>query len=130
MKRLLPVPILLLAACGGDAPAPAPAESAQAAVDSIPSIPTIGPDTITATMKMACTDGRAVLATYFKGPGSRVVLATEQDGPTVLPQVTSASGARYATPDGTMEWWNKGDSATWKSAKGTTQCGPNADALL
>ncbi len=127
MKRL--IPLVLLAACGGDAPAPAPADSAQLAVDTTPVIPTLGPDTITAAVKMACADGRAVLATYFRGPGSRVVVATEA-GPTVLPQVESGSGAHYATPDGKVEWWTKGDSATWKDAKGTTQCGPNPDVVL
>lgn len=128
MKRL--IPLCLLAACGGDAPAPAATDSAQAAVDTTPVVPTLGPDTITAAVKLACVDGRVVLATYFQGPGSRVVVSTEKDGPVTLPQVTAASGARYATPDGTVEWWNKGDSATWKDAKGTTQCGPNPDAVL
>jgi membrane-bound inhibitor of C-type lysozyme len=128
MKRLLP--LLLLAACGGDAPAPAPADSAQAAVDTTPVIPTLGPDTITAALRMGCADGRAVLVTYFQGPGSRVVLATVEEGPVTLPQVVSASGARYAAEDGSIEWWSKGDSATWRDAAGTTECGPNPDVVF
>lgn len=128
MKRL--VPVLFLAACGGDAEAPVPADSTQAVLDTTPVIPTLGPDTITAAVTLACADGRGVLATYYRGPGNRVVIATEQDGPLVLPQVESASGARYATPDGAVEWWNEGDSVTWKDAKGTTECGPSADVVF
>lgn len=56
-----------------------------------------------------CTDGTELDATFY----SEESMALTLDGTTYeLPQVVSASGARYANSDESFVFWNKGNEAT------------------
>jgi membrane-bound inhibitor of C-type lysozyme len=73
-----------------------------------------------ATVNYFCADGRRLAVTYVSDlePGSARVAV---GGNTyVLPQVVSASGARYS--DGKITWWNKGREGTLELGGPATQC--------
>ena len=110
---------LVASACAG-ADAPDAAVEDSAAVARI-GPPTVGVDTIADVKPLRCADGRIVSATYFVGPGSRVNLQLG-DTAVQVPSAVAASGARYATADEAIVWWNKGDtsSLTWQGR--TTSC--------
>ena len=59
----------------------------------------------------ACADGKVVDATFINGPPGSVALALSDGRRLSLPQALSASGARYATNDERVVFWNKGDTA-------------------
>lgn len=81
-----PWPLLLLAACAKEAPAP-PAEESSAPVP------------------YRCAGGVELRALYRED----TVAVTLPDGHLVtLPHVVSGSGARYSND--TLTWWTKGDS--------------------
>lgn len=70
-----------------------------------------------------CDADKSIQASFYKGEDVQVALGempvpsgevalTLSDGRAItLPQTISASGARYATPDESMVFWNKGDTA-------------------
>jgi len=114
--------LLLLAACASGAE-DGSVDSTASADTTQPAITTPHPDTLVASADLRCVDATEIHANYFRGAEPRVVLARQDTG-MVLPQRESASGARYATDDGAIEWWNKGDSASFTFRGRTTQCGP------
>lgn len=76
------------------------------------------------TVSFICDGGRSIGAEFYSGspapakpssePPTRAghVVLTLSDGRTrTLPQVISADGARYQAPDGTFEFWTKGNGA-------------------
>jgi membrane-bound inhibitor of C-type lysozyme len=118
-RMLLLLGALVMAACGGaDAPEDLADDSAVAATMGPP---TLGLDTIVDVRSLRCDDGRVVSATYLAGPRSRVTLQLGDTGVEAA-SVVAASGARYATADESLVWWNKGDTTalTWKGR--TTSC--------
>jgi len=98
-----------LVACSGSSEHDTAVALAARSVDDIPQL---------TTFSYACDDGTAVVAhhrdegdVYLFLPGNSVR----------LPQVPSASGARYS--DGTISYWSKGLVATIEHADGsTTRC--------
>jgi membrane-bound inhibitor of C-type lysozyme len=71
----------------------------------------------------ACADGKVVDATFIDGPPGSVTLALSDGRRLSLPQALSASGARYATKDERVVFWNKGDTAFLEEAGRTTYAG-------
>ena len=71
----------------------------------------------------ACADGKVVDATFINGARSSVALALSDGRKLTLPQALSASGARYATKDESVVFWNKGDTAFLEEAGKTTYDG-------
>jgi membrane-bound inhibitor of C-type lysozyme len=71
----------------------------------------------------ACADGKGVDATFVDGTHSSVALALSDGRKLTLPQARSASGARYATKDESVVFWNKGDTAFLEEAGKTTYDG-------
>jgi len=65
-------------------------------------------DGIIGTATYRCEDEKSVLATYKAGS---VELELSDLRRVTLPQAASASGARYAAPDGSFVFWNKEDTA-------------------
>src|SRR5262249_44028116 len=57
----------------------------------------------------SCADGKVIDATFINGTPSSVTLALSDGRKLSLPQARSASGARYATKDESVVFWNKGD---------------------
>jgi membrane-bound inhibitor of C-type lysozyme len=56
----------------------------------------------------ACDAGKSIHAVFYK----HAVHVALSSGPEMfLPQAISASGARYATDDESLVFWNKGDTA-------------------
>ena len=118
-RTLLLLGSLVIVACGGaDAPKD-PAGDSTVAGRVGPA--TFGDDTIVDVRSLRCDDGRVVSATYLSGPRSRVTLQLGDTGVEAASAV-AASGARYATADESLVWWNKGDTTalTWKGR--TTSC--------
>ena len=64
-----------------------------------------------------CKKGTVIEAVYHDGT---VDLFLPNQRHIVLPQVLSASGARYANPDESFVFWNKGDTAFITEGKTTT----------
>ncbi|MDD4332995.1 MAG: MliC family protein [Patescibacteria group bacterium] len=75
------------------------------------------PEQIKATFN--CPDGRFIQAIFNNGTTSSVDLVLSDGRAISLPQVISASGARYANADESFVFWNKGDSA-FITENGTT----------
>ncbi|MEO8754928.1 MAG: DUF333 domain-containing protein [Casimicrobiaceae bacterium] len=68
----------------------------------------------------ACKSGKSIEATFLNGKQSRVKLALSDGRSLSLPQARSASGARYANRDGSIVFWNKGDTAFLEEKGKTT----------
>ncbi len=68
----------------------------------------IGPAEQFQTFYFECAGGSWVRATF---PQGRVDLLLSDGRQLALPQVISASGARYANPDESFVFWNKGTTA-------------------
>ena len=68
----------------------------------------------------SCADGKVVDATFINGKRSSVTLALSDGRKLSLPQARSASGARYATKDEGVVFWNKGDTAFLEETGKTT----------
>jgi membrane-bound inhibitor of C-type lysozyme len=126
MSSLRLTPLLLLAACGTadkagevtpDSAASAPAAVAPAA------------DSVIGTADLRCGDKSEWRATYYAGTADRAWLAGH-DTAMGLALQPSGSGSRYATADGSVEWWIKGDSATLTRGGKATHCGPAADIVF
>ncbi|MEP6589988.1 MAG: MliC family protein [Gemmatimonadota bacterium] len=117
-RRFVPVfALLALLACS---PAPkqaaAPTEAPAAVV-----APATANDSHVVAAAFLCADSTQIFALFRTGPGqaSEVALAIDDDR-LHLPQLVSASGARYA--DSSTTFWNKGDSATFTRGGTTTTC--------
>ena len=61
--------------------------------------------------QFSCAGGKTVEAAFFNAAPSHVVLALSDGRRLTLPQAMSASGARYASADERIVFWNKGDTA-------------------
>jgi len=71
----------------------------------------------------SCDGDKAIDATFVVGNPASVRL-TLSDGRTLsLPQALSASGARYASGDESVVFWNKGDTAFIEEGGKTTYAG-------
>lgn len=66
-------------------------------------------DTVHALLR--CDGGRTVDAVFSNGSRNSVALVLSDGRALVLPQATSASGARYANADESFVFWNKGHTA-------------------
>ncbi len=77
-------------------------------------LPLGGGDTSIQSIRYACDGGEPFDVQYINaGPNSLAVLTLDgQD--IVFVNVISASGARYAA--GAMEWWTKGETASFSDA--------------
>lgn len=71
----------------------------------------------TADVTYACKKGTSIQAVYHEG---KVDLFLPDQRHIVLPQVIAASGARYANPDESFVFWNKGETAFITEGKTTT----------
>lgn len=124
MRTFVRLPLLLAVlatACGGDADSDLPATDPTADAAK-PVVTGVTPaDTLGAMAPMTCDDGLVLHATYWKGANPRVVLGTP-DTVMVLAAVEAASGARYANLSPAIEWWNKGETATFTRGGRTTTC--------
>jgi len=116
---------LALAACGGE-PAQ-PEATAPGAAAEVPTTAGDGPVPAEAIdygsgvveSQWDC-DGQRVAARFDNTAGT--VTLTHERGELVLPQATSASGARYADANGN-ELWNKGNEASLTlSGRDAVQC--------
>lgn len=61
--------------------------------------------------KFACEGGRTIAAEFVQAPQPLVRLALSDGRALTLPLAVSASGARYASADLGIVFWNKGDTA-------------------
>lgn len=69
------------------------------------------------TAVFACPDNKAIYAEFTK---NQVKLKLSDGRELTIPQVISASGARYANSDETFIFWNKGDGAFIEESGQTT----------
>ncbi|HPF62368.1 MAG TPA: MliC family protein [Gemmatimonadales bacterium] len=132
MLRVVLAGVLVLGcgAEGGDEDRPPEIDSAiaafqeeqaeQAALTPAPLV--LQEDTLRNALNYRCSDGTAVHAVYWVGPGARVVLGT-LDTTMSLPQVEAASGAKYETAQPPLTWWSKGDSAQFGWQGRDLSCG-------
>ena len=67
------------------------------------------PPTIRATF--VCDAGKMLTAVFSNGAQASVALLLSDGRKLTLPQVVSASGARYANADESFVFWNKGNTA-------------------
>jgi membrane-bound inhibitor of C-type lysozyme len=79
---------------------------------------------LTATAVYRCDGGKSIAAAYYEGPAAAQPAPGEAPTPTgsvdvsingaattTLAQTVSADGARYASADESLVFWNKGDTA-------------------
>lgn len=59
----------------------------------------------------ACKDGKTIDVTFYNGMDERADLILDDRLFISLPRAISASGARYATHDESVVFWNKGNTA-------------------
>ena len=87
-----------------------------------------GSDVIHATF--ACDSGKSVDAAFSNGTASRVDLKLSDGRALSLPQTRSGSGARYASPDDHVVFWNRGDTAFLEESGAMTYRGCVAQASV
>lgn len=61
--------------------------------------------------QFSCDGGKTIDAAFFNAAPSHVELALSDGRRLTLPQAMSGSGARYASADERIVFWNKGDTA-------------------
>jgi membrane-bound inhibitor of C-type lysozyme len=71
----------------------------------------------------ACDGGKTIHAVFATGQPPSVELTLSDGRKMRLPQVLSASGARYANHDGSFVFWNKGRTAFVEEAGHQTYSG-------
>ncbi len=59
-----------------------------------------------------CAANKSIQADFEQLPADQVVLELSDGRTATLPHAISADGARYANPDESFVFWNKGDGAT------------------
>jgi len=62
----------------------------------------------TATATFVCADKKSIVAKFYP---EEVALTLIDGRKLALPQAMSGSGARYASADGSIVFWNKGNTA-------------------
>lgn len=97
------------------------------------------PENLMANVIFDCASGISLQAAFYDGqvqaaasadtppiPGGRLRLTFPGGRQVVLPQTISADGARYASADESIIFWDKGDEAMFDSAgQGTDICKVN-----
>ena len=73
--------------------------------------------------RFVCNGGKSIAATFVNGANSRVEIVLSDGRTFTLPQAPSGSGARYAAANGTVVFWNKGNTAFIEEAGKTTYDG-------
>jgi membrane-bound inhibitor of C-type lysozyme len=63
------------------------------------------------TVTFACDASKSITATFYIGDDKFVDLKLSDGRNISVPHAISASGARYAKPDESFVFWNKGDTA-------------------
>lgn len=63
------------------------------------------------TVMFKCDASKKIVATFYPGDDKYVDLKLSDGRALSVPHAISASGARYATPDETFVFWNKGNTA-------------------
>ena len=58
-----------------------------------------------------CATAKQIDAIFYPGDDTRVDLKLSDGRNLSVPHTVSGSGARYATPDGSFVFWNKGNTA-------------------
>ncbi|MDD3531047.1 MAG: MliC family protein [Candidatus Pacebacteria bacterium] len=71
----------------------------------------------------ACENNKSVTATFYIGDDRQVDLKLSDGRALSVPRALSGSGARYATPDESFVFWNKGDTAFITEGSATTYSG-------
>ena len=66
----------------------------------------------------ACGDGKSIRAVFQQTPQPRVLLSLSDGRQLALTEIGAASGARYATEDGSLIFWNTGRTAFIEEAGG------------
>ena len=93
-----------------------------------------------ADVRYRCDAGKSLAATYFDGPtrtapdgrpipGGRVDLVLGDGRRLSLPQTMSGSGIRYATPDDSLVFWSKGETAFVQEGKSSADTYANCIAI-
>lgn len=67
-----------------------------------------------------CEESKTIKATFYAGEDKFVDLDLDGTRKMSVPRVASASGARYAKPDESFVFWNKGDTAFVTEGAGAT----------
>lgn len=75
--------------------------------------------TTSKTVLFSCDTGKTIMATFYPTDDKAVDLVLSDKRNYSLPHAISASGARYATPDESIVFWNKGNTA-FITENGTT----------
>ena len=70
--------------------------------------------------RFACSSDKSIEATFINGKRSGVDLVLSDGRRLALPRALSASGARYATDDDGVVFWNKGNTAFLEELGKTT----------
>ena len=70
--------------------------------------------------RFACSSDKSIDATFVNGKRSSVNLVLSDGRRLALPHALSGSGARYATDDESVVFWNKGNTAFLEEAGKTT----------
>jgi membrane-bound inhibitor of C-type lysozyme len=63
------------------------------------------------TVLFSCDAGKSIAATFYIGDDRFVDLVLSDGRAMSIPRAISASGARYATADESLVFWNKGETA-------------------
>ena len=72
------------------------------------------------TVVFSCDTGKTITATFYPADDKFVDLALSDGRDMSVPHAMSGSGARYAKPDESFVFWNKGDTAfVTEGASGT-----------
>lgn len=104
--------LLCVAVVSGAACASPPALSAPHALESesggVPRSSSLGHDI---DASFACAGGKKIHVMFITAGHASVLLDLPDGRQLQLPQAPSASGARYASPDESIVFWNKGRSA-------------------
>lgn len=108
--RLALLTLPLLAACGGPAPQAAAPVARQGAAPP--------------PVRWSCQGGpQRLQSTFVTQPAPAVVLTAPGTPAVTLPQVVSGSGARFASGDGSREFWTRGSEAMLTlPGSGQTSC--------
>ena len=77
-------------------------------------------NTKTFKARFACSSDRSIDATFIDGKRSSVNLVLSDGRRLALPHARSGSGARYATDDQSVVFWNKGNTAFVEESGKTT----------
>src|SRR6185503_6546214 len=68
----------------------------------------------------SCSDSKTITATFYPNSDTKVYLELSDGRDFTLPHVISASGARYASEDEAIVFWNKGEAAFLTEGSSTT----------